>query len=1209
MKISYTSLFKYSLSLLCGLLLCGLGSQQAKAQGARDGAMEIRIHFDQYYADCGSGELSNEDFVTEIRLRDYPDVDGASWSSSGVNAWTGPYVFGGGCPGYVEGTDYNATFTYGARTTLGPAASPAGLQMGFMGWEDDCFGCAGGSICFSTCSGPDGRTTYEPSCPCSCDCLLLGGDDNHSDREQLGTNYYPFRDGPPNAFTYKGIAYSGDAGYSDLSGFGGTHYGGTYSTFWTPPCPDTFWADRPLICTPGYVTLQSGGAVFGGTYRWYKEPAGGGTPTFIQETADSFFTTYVDRTTTFRVFTKNPVSPSAPAGTQTESWSYRNYTIFLDRPNITSIVPTNPLCADSASGSIVINATALIPPIDYTIDNGATWYPTNTFTGLTAGVYLVKVRNSVCEVPDFGLPITLMDPPVLSTNISRVDSVSCNGNADGSISMTTSGGTGPYTYIWNNGATTEDNVGLIAGSYNVLITDRNGCTNNNAANVYEPNPLTASITFDSVSCAGAADAQAFVTVNGGTPPYNYLWSNGVTNDTANGLHGGLYTCVVMDARNCRAVLSANIFEAAPIQLRLSKTDLSCFGANDGSITVDTSALGGIPTYHYNWSPAGPDAPVNSGLAAGTYSVTLTDAAGCTAHGTITLNQPDSLKVNPIIFDVRCNGHQNGRIDINVSGGTTPYTYNWSGPASFSSSNQNIDSLSGGAYNLTVTDAHGCTFLVTYNVNEPAALSTVMSGTNVNCFGAATGSATVNISGGTLPYNILWSTFGTTSTISSISAGNYTVIVTDDNGCVKTDRITITEAPEIVLQNIAVVNVLCPGAKTGAISFSVRGGSPGYHYAWSGGVSGTNSVSSLAAGHYTVTVSDDSGCFVIHDFDITQPPAFITGITGNNPTCNGNATGFAVISVSGGTLPYTYNWSTTPAQTGLMAINLAGGTYYVTVTDYNGCTVNDTVNIVPPPAITVSTTPFAVRCFAGNDGRVVVAGNGGTRPYRYTLNGILQTDSIFTGLTSGNYIIVVEDNNACIGSTTFSIAEPTKFSLHPSASPHVIPRGMTTQLNANIDSPQPIIRINWSAEPVDTLDYSGCADPRNCPTPTAHPSQTTVYTVEAINIDTCSLFDTVKVIVLQDKAVFIPTAFSPNGDGKNETFDFQILGAQHVEVNIFDRWGERLYTNSNQQNGAGQGWDGTNKGHQLPTDTYVYQFNVTYYDGTTDVLSGSVTLIR
>jgi len=367
----------------------------------------------------------------------------------------------------------------------------------------------------------------------------------------------------------------------------------------------------------------------------------------------------------------------------------------------------------------------------------------------------------------------------------------------------------------------------------------------------------------------------------------------------------------------------------------------------------------------------------------------------------------------------------------------------------------------------------------------------MSQSNVNCYGASSGSASVNVSGGTVPYNILWNTFGTTNTISSIPAGTYTVIVTDDNGCIKTDSVRISQAPEIVLQNVAVLNVLCPGAKTGAISFSVRGGSPAYHYAWSGSVSGTNSVSSLAAGHYTVTVSDDSGCFIIRDFDITQPPAFITGVTGNNPTCNGNATGFAVMSVSGGTLPYSYSWSTTPVQTGIMAINLKGGTYYVTVTDHNSCTITDSVTIVPPPAITVSTTPFAVRCFAGNDGRVVVAGNGGTRPYRYTLNGILQTDSIFTGLTSGNYIIVVEDNNACIGSTTFSIAEPTKFSLHPSASPHVIPRGMTTQLNANIDSPQPIIRINWSAEPADTLDYSGCADPRNCPIPTAHPSQTTV----------------------------------------------------------------------------------------------------------------------
>jgi gliding motility-associated-like protein len=240
----------------------------------------------------------------------------------------------------------------------------------------------------------------------------------------------------------------------------------------------------------------------------------------------------------------------------------------------------------------------------------------------------------------------------------------------------------------------------------------------------------------------------------------------------------------------------------------------------------------------------------------------------------------------------------------------------------------------------------------------------------------------------------------------------------------------------------------------------------------------------------------------------------------------------------------------------------------------------------------------------------VSASGGVGPYKYILNGILQTDSIFTGLTAGNYIIVVQDNNACVGNTSFSIAQPSNYAMNPTATPSVIQRGMTTQLNANITSPLPIISVAWNAYPTgDPLNFAACSNPSNCQIPTASPIVNTTYEIISTDSNSCVLVDSINVVVLQDKAVFIPTAFSPNGDGKNETFDFQILGAESVQVSIWNRWGEVVYTNTSQINGAGQGWDGTNAGQHVPLDTYVYQFEVKYYDGTKETLSGTVNVLK
>ena len=1176
------------------------------AQARRDGNMQIRYRIDQHYADCGTGEIDAEDFVTNYRMRDFPDLDLVNWQFSGPIAWTGPFAVCGTCCTYVNNANHSRTFTYGAPNTLGPQPAPAGIQFGFESWEDDYFSCAGGFICFGSCGpGSSDRTVYNVGGPCGC--ISCNDDDDYASREQNGTISNNFRVAAPNTFTFRGTMRDDDAGFTGTgSTSNGINYGAQYSSFWTPPCPDTFWADRPVICDPGYVTLQTGGAVFGGTYRWYQMISG--SPVFIQETTDSFLTLYVGATTTFRVFTKNVVSPSAPAGTQSESWSYRQTTIFQEKPTITAIITNNPLCADSSSGSISVRVASSIP-CQFSINNGVTWQNDSNFINLPRGLYLVKVKSAFCEVPPYGLPVQLLDPARLSAYIGRVDSVTCNGNNNGAIELSVTGGTGPYTFNWSNGATSEDIVSLAPNTYSVTITDNNGCVKTGiSATVYQPLPLTATTTVDSVSCAGSADGAAAVSVSGGNGSYTYLWNTGATTASINSLTGGIYSVTITDRKGCSLTKIMNVYEAPALQLTLSKIDATCYGANNGIISIDTNAIGGVSPYTYSWSPIVANTPVVSSLGVGTYSVTTTDSRGCTATGSISITQPDSLNISSLLFDVRCNGGANGRIDITVSGGSTPYMYSWTG--GITSSAEDINGLSGGTYNLLVTDNQGCTKNVVYTINEPAVLSTTFSNTNAHCYGENSASSTVSITGGTSPYHILWNTFETSNTISAVPAGTYTVVITDDNGCIHTNTTVLTQPANIQIANLIIQDNRCFGIDSGVVSFSLSGGQGTFDYFWSTGLPFNNIHPNLPTGTHQVEAIDDSGCIFMDSFVIHGPSQLLSSINGNSPTCFDNSTGFAVVTAIGSVPPYTYVWSTTPPQSGIMAINLGAGTYNVTITDLNLCTIIDTISITAPLPINVTTVPLSVKCFGGNDGRVTVSASGGVAPYTYTLNGILQTDSSFSGLTSGNYIIVVEDNNGCTGNTTFSIAQPSNYSMNPTATPAVIQRGMTTQLNANITSPLPITSVVWNAYPSgNPLDFSACGIASNCQTPTASPIINTTYEIISTDSNSCVLVDSINVIVLQEKAIFIPSAFTPNGDGKNETFDFQILGAESVNVSIWNRWGELIYSNPSQINGIGQGWNGTVKGQTAQLDTYVYQFDVKYFDGSKETLSGTVNVMK
>ncbi|MFN8322816.1 MAG: gliding motility-associated C-terminal domain-containing protein [Chitinophagales bacterium] len=467
-------------------------------------------------------------------------------------------------------------------------------------------------------------------------------------------------------------------------------------------------------------------------------------------------------------------------------------------------------------------------------------------------------------------------------------------------------------------------------------------------------------------------------------------------------------------------------------------------------------------------------------------------------------------------------------------------------------------------------------------------------------------------GGVVPAATAITGTGSPISFSAVNVpGFYKVKATSVFGCDgwMNDSVWVSKLSNPIITNVIANNVSCKGNSDGSVQVVAftQNGLVSYSIDSSATYQSSGSFTSLPSSYYNVYVKDDSGCvtqFAANPVQVTSPLVLTLAMDGTSPDCFGNTTGSATVSVSGGTSPYTYLWNTNPPQTGFSIDQLSGSrTYAVTVTDKNNCIAVDSVYLTDPSAVVVSVVPSNVKCFEGNDGKVVITVNGGLPPYDYYLNGIYQFDSIFTGLTAGNYLATAEDANNCIGSATFSISQPQAFSVN--AGPDLISvRGQTVQINGSATSINGIIAYNWS--PSTNLSCTACQVTQ------ANPDSTTTYVLMAMDGDSCVGFDSMTVIVKQTVQVFIPTAFTPNNDKLNDYFEMNILGASSIETSVFNRWGERVYFNAAQHNGIlnnGDAWDGKKDNKLLPYDTYTYQLKVLFFDGSEETLSGTVTLMK
>ena len=737
-----------------------------------------------------------------------------------------------------------------------------------------------------------------------------------------------------------------------------------------------------------------------------------------------------------------------------------NAALVITQPAVitASVAPTNVTCFGANDGIISVTAPAGgYGTYQYTINGGTTWSGSGNFTNLAPANYNVQIRdaaNPACVIIlNAALPVT--QPAVLSATLAKSD-VTCFGGSDGTITITSpTGGYGTYEYSINGGGSWQPSGSFTAlgpGNYNVRIRDaaHTGCVIvlNNSLSITQPAILNATVTATNVTCNGSADGIINITVpSGGYGTYQYS-VNGGTTWSLTGLFSGLapatYNVHIRDAANtaCEITLNSSltITEPAVLDANVGSTDVTCFGANNGTIAV-TAPTGGYGTYDYSrdggatWQATG----TFTNLIPGSYNVQIRDKAhtACVIvlDPALVITEPAVLSATVASVNVTCFGANNGTITItNPLGGYGSYGYSVNGGTTWQASGS-FTGLAPGTYNVRIRDAAHTTCEIVLNaglvITQPAVLSATVASSNVTCFGAGDGTITITnpLGGyGTYQYSVNGGTaWQASGSFTALLPGFYNVQIRDaaNTGCViiLDGSLRITE-PSVLTASVSKTNVTCNGSTDGTISvIGASGGYGTYEYSINGGGSWqpSGNFTALAPASYNVQIRDaaHTGCVIILNaaLIITQPAALSATVTPTMVTCFGANDGIITITspVGGyGSYQYTINGGTSWQGSGTFT-NLAPANYNVQIRDASNpaciITLNGSLAITQPAVLTASIASTNVTCFGGNDGTITISSPaGGYGTYEFSINGggSWQPSGSFTGLTPGSYNIIIRD---------------------------------------------------------------------------------------------------------------------------------------------------------------------------------------------------------
>lgn len=662
--------------------------------------------------------------------------------------------------------------------------------------------------------------------------------------------------------------------------------------------------------------------------------------------------------------------------------------------------------------------------------------------------------------------------------------VSCFGQSNGSALVSISGGSGNYSISWSNGNNTASNFGLGVGTYTVNVIDNiSGCSVNGAYVVSAPSPVSNSGIISNVDCFGGSTGGVNITPLGGTPPYSYVWTNSLGNTVStvqdlSSVSSGTYAVQITDNNGCSISSSYQINQ--PNQMLNNAAVLSnvtCYSGSNGSI--DLQAWGGTAPYTYLWTTGSSNQDI-TGLTVGNYSVTITDNKGCVKSSNYTITQPTIITSQMNSTPVTCFGFSNGIASVIATGGTSPYAYNWQNTSTvFAQNSATLANVPASTYTVNITDANGCSISNSTTISQPSVVSSSLTYTNVNCHGGNDGSINLSVSGGNAPYGYTWvnaanQNIAVTQDLLQIPADTFTVTITDANGCVSTMNQVISEPALPLSSTSAVTNVLCFGNSTGSIAINAAGGTIPYTYNWVSGQN-TSSISNLSAGTYSFTITDFNGCNSSGNLNVTQPNAPLS-ITNSlvNVTCNGFMNGSINTSVSGGTLPYDFNWSN-----GIYLLaydtedltSIPAETYAVLVVDNNGCSIADTFVITQPTALNNTISGINILCHSDSTGSINLTAFGATPPYSYVWsNGITSEDQ--SSIPAGTYQVTITDANGCLKSDSIELTEPQFPISYSFTTADVTCRdGSNGSINLNVAGGTPLYTYTWSNASSNALNDS------------------------------------------------------------------------------------------------------------------------------------------
>jgi gliding motility-associated-like protein len=892
--------------------------------------------------------------------------------------------------------------------------------------------------------------------------------------------------------------------------------------------------------------------------------------------------------------------------------------------------------------------------------------PYQNYSDTIQSVYfsvIPKVNNAIC-VPGKAFVSEVKVHPKPLRRILVVKQLTCEGGSDGTLTAITSKGANPYKVLWNGPFGYKDSTSftitnLKGGQYNVKITDNLGCSNNKDTvlqGAFIDPYLFAypKVTGYDITCPGYNDGELWIRVNsGGTPIYeywitrnsqdttgavihDYLNTSGLFNKYYN-LFSGVYQLFIKDANGCLNTSSVeSVDEPDQIGVLIGKKqypggyNISCKSYLDGKAWVKT-ITGGNGGFTYQWKNSGGtiigSSDTINGLAAGKYYLLSTDSQGCQKLDSVMIVEPNGMVLSGVTlktsrdgnFNISCNNGSDGKITLNITGGSGSYNYQWSGPDGLITTTINeISGLRAGHYTATVTDVNGCILSPLDTIlTQPTPLDVVPARSlapdninNINCYGG-TGSINLAVSGGSVGnYKYSWSTLNGSGLIAgqrdqlNLTAGSYHVAVTDTNTCSTLRDMTLTQ-PQPLATILSPTQITCypAGFNNGSIDLSVSEGASPYTFSWSNGAS-TEDINNLSQGNYKVTVTDFNGCQKTDSARMDLPPNLtfldsLSSYNGYNISCSGSSDGFIHITPVTGKPPFIYNWT---GPGGFVSSDrnislLNAGQYTLLITDANLCTTTGVFDLNEPGKLGITAVlstsnfgDFNINCAGAATGsiNVGVINNVGVIHYLWSDG---DTGKVRTNIHAGTYIVTLTDLNSCSAKDTLTLTEPdsikTSFIVKQALCP---------------DSPDGEIHLTVTGG-VIVSDYSYTWSDNSTSQDLTNIYRG-VYKVTVTDANECSVKSTVKMEPIRETCLIIPNAISPNNDNINDVWNIGMINLYpQMEIKIFNRWGELLWKS---EKGYPHPWDGRSNGASLPIDSYHYIIDL--HNGSKPII-GNVTIVR